>query len=432
MLYNIGNVSWKGFMDIKEIKSLRKKAKKIHNNIEKHEKYLKLLRYCKQNLDKLNPIIVDVETTGVKRNDEILQVSIINLNGDILFNRYIRPRNVEEWERAYNIHGIDKELVMNEKDISYYRRSIEKILKKHKLIIGYQVYSDVTFFERSKINCNNNVILDISYPFYQLFKNEKVLEDKPIPSLSDCASFFEYNFNAHDSLSDCQATLVCFNNLLKMEENRYSYRYDEDILKYYEDPKKERIRKTKLERLAEDFVEIYQSLSNKIVLDIEATGIREDDEIMQLSIMSIDGEEIFNEYFKPKKEEWEAAMKIHGITPEFVKDKKSIEEYRKEIQSILDKTEYVIGYGIDFDYNLLKRQGFKVDHIIKLDISEYFKYLYRKLLNDVNAKRPKLIECASFYGFKEEKFHDSLVDCLATLYCYNNMYKDLLKVVENK
>ena len=33
MLYNIGNVSWKGFMDIKEIKSLRKKAKKIHNNI---------------------------------------------------------------------------------------------------------------------------------------------------------------------------------------------------------------------------------------------------------------------------------------------------------------------------------------------------------------------------------------------------------------
>ena len=95
MLYNIGNVSWKGFMDIKEIKSLRKKAKKIHNNIEKHEKYLKLLRYCKQNLDKLNPIIVDVETTGVKRNDEILQVSIINLNGDILFNRYIRPRHVE-------------------------------------------------------------------------------------------------------------------------------------------------------------------------------------------------------------------------------------------------------------------------------------------------------------------------------------------------
>ena len=81
-------------MDIKEIKSLRKKAKKIYNNIEKHEKYLKLLKYCKQNLEKLNPIIVDVETTGVKRNDEILQVSIINLNGDILFNRYIRPRHV--------------------------------------------------------------------------------------------------------------------------------------------------------------------------------------------------------------------------------------------------------------------------------------------------------------------------------------------------
>ena len=217
-----------------------------------------------------------------------------------------------------------------------------------------------------------------------------------------------------------------------MDENRYSYKYDVDILEYYEDPKKERVRKTKLERLAEDFIEIYESLSNKIVLDLEATGIRDDDEIMQLSIMNIDGEIIFNEYFKPQKTEWDEAMKIHGITPEFVKDKKSIEDYRETIQLILDKTEYIVGYGIDFDYTLLKRQGFKVNHIIKVDISEYFKYLYRKLLDDVNAKRPKLIECASFYGFKEEKFHDSLVDCVATLYCYNNMYKDLLKVVENK
>ena len=132
-------------MEIKEIKNLRKKAKKVHNNIEKHEKYIKLLKYCKQNLEKLNPIIIDVETTGVKRNDEILQVSIIDLDGNILFNRYIKPRHVDEWERAYNIHGIDKNLVMNEKDIAYYRRSIEKILKKHKLIIGYQVYSDITF-----------------------------------------------------------------------------------------------------------------------------------------------------------------------------------------------------------------------------------------------------------------------------------------------
>ena len=92
-------------MEIKEIKNLRKKAKKVHNNIEKHEKYIKLLKYCKQNLEKLNPIIIDVETTGVKRNDEILQVSIIDLDDNILFNRYIKPRHVDEWERAYNIHG---------------------------------------------------------------------------------------------------------------------------------------------------------------------------------------------------------------------------------------------------------------------------------------------------------------------------------------
>ena len=118
----------------KEDLILVKKAKKVKAQIDKNEKYLKLLEYCKKNLDILNPIILDVETTGVRRTDEIIQVSIIDLNGKVLFDRYIKPRHVEEWEKAYQIHGIDKEMLENKKNITHYRREIEKILKKHKRI----------------------------------------------------------------------------------------------------------------------------------------------------------------------------------------------------------------------------------------------------------------------------------------------------------
>lgn len=412
----------------KEDLILVKKAKKVKAQIDKNEKYLKLLEYCKKNLDILNPIILDVETTGVRRTDEIIQVSIIDLNGKVLFDRYIKPRHVEEWEKAYQIHGIDKKMLENKKNITHYRREIEKILKKHKLIIGYQVQTDMMFLERSQIETRYNVVLDIAYPFTQILLNDGVIENTQTPSLKNLSSMYGYEFDAHNSLEDCVATLHCFNKLLEIEDEKIKYRYDKDIIENISKKINENKKLDKLTKLSRKFVDIYEEYSNKIILDLETTGIREDDEIIQLSIIDLEGKTLFNEYIKPQiVEEWDDAYKIHKISKEMLEDKKNIEEYRQKIQKILNNTTYIIGYGIDFDYKLLKRQGFNVDHIKKVDISEYFKYLYRKILKDINAKRPKLIECASFYGFKGDNYHDSLTDCMATLYSYKAMYKDLLK-----
>lgn len=115
-----------------------------------------------------------------------------------------------------------------------------------------------------------------------------------------------------------------------------------------------------------------------------------------------------------------------------LEDKLNIEDYRKTIQNILDETEYMIGYGIDFDYKMLKRHNFNVSHIKRVDISEYFKYLYREILKDLKAKRPKLIECSNYYGFKSDDFHNSLTDCYATLFSYEGIYKDMLEMRREK
>lgn len=412
----------------KEELILFKKEKKIKAQIEKNDNFLKFLEYCKKNLEKLNPIVLDIETTGVRRTDEILQISIIDLNGNVLFNKYIKPRHVEDWEDAYKIHGIDKEKIENKKNIAYHRREIEKILKRHKLIIGYQVQTDILFLERSQIETRFNMALDIAYPFTQILLNRGIIENTQTPSLKNLSNMYGYDFLAHDSLEDCMATLHCFNELLKIDTEIIKYRYDEINLKNFDRKNIENKKIDKLTKLSRKFVDIYEDYSNKIILDLETTGIREDDEIIQLSIIDLEKEILFNEYIKPKViTEWEDAYKIHKISSEMLEDKNDIDHYREKIQKILDNTEYIIGYGIYFDYKLLKRQGFNVDHIKKVDISEYFKYLYRKKLKDFNIKRPKLIECASFYGFKANNYHDSLTDCYATLFSYKSMYKDLLK-----
>lgn len=56
--------------------------------------------YIKKNFNKLNPVILDVETTGIRRKDEILQITIIDVMGNKIFNKYIKPKNIKEWEEA--------------------------------------------------------------------------------------------------------------------------------------------------------------------------------------------------------------------------------------------------------------------------------------------------------------------------------------------
>ncbi|EKE4776781.1 hypothetical protein OU084_001826, partial [Campylobacter coli] len=47
---------------------------------------------------KLNVIIIDIETTGLSHLDEILQLSIINENGSVIFNKYFKPQDKTSWD----------------------------------------------------------------------------------------------------------------------------------------------------------------------------------------------------------------------------------------------------------------------------------------------------------------------------------------------
>ncbi|WP_067321981.1 exonuclease domain-containing protein [Streptobacillus felis] len=114
-------------MEEKELQSLRRKAKKLKQQLERYDAFMEIFEYVRKNIFILNPIILDVETTGIRREDEILQLSIIDLGSNIVFDKYTKPKKVNEWDEAFKIHNISKEMVENKKNISYYKRDIEKI-----------------------------------------------------------------------------------------------------------------------------------------------------------------------------------------------------------------------------------------------------------------------------------------------------------------
>jgi DNA polymerase-3 subunit epsilon len=60
----------------------------------------------------LNPIYLDTETTGLKSSDEIIEISIVNDAGEVIYESLIRPTQLISPE-AMAVHGISNQEVQN-------------------------------------------------------------------------------------------------------------------------------------------------------------------------------------------------------------------------------------------------------------------------------------------------------------------------------
>lgn len=57
-------------------------------------------------------LILDVETTEfTASSDEIVQLSMIDFEGNVLFDRYLKPTRHTHWPEAESIHGISPQMV---------------------------------------------------------------------------------------------------------------------------------------------------------------------------------------------------------------------------------------------------------------------------------------------------------------------------------
>lgn len=162
-------------------------------------------------LKKKTKIIFDTETTGLKDNDELLSLTIIDGNSNVLFNEMFKPEKRKSWSDAEKINGITPEMVKDKKLFKDYKVQIQTIFNTHELLIGYNIKFDISMLTRQGIVVDGKRTFDVMLEYSRLFGNAKWHK------LKHCAEYYKYDWtNAqHTSLGDTEATLFCFNEMCK-------------------------------------------------------------------------------------------------------------------------------------------------------------------------------------------------------------------------
>ncbi len=185
--------------------------------------------------DKKKIYFLDTETTGLQNDDEVLSLSIINFNNDVMFNNLIKPVHRLTWSRAQKLHGITPEDVANKQTLVEYEKELEPFFTKDNLIVGYNVLYDVRLLKQSgaSLHCDFFDVMEAFSAVYGELNRRKLTRRNC--KLSLCADHYKYERTKfHSSLEDAKVTLHCYKNLIK----------DEKVIEYW----KEEIKKTSKKR----------------------------------------------------------------------------------------------------------------------------------------------------------------------------------------
>lgn len=179
-------------------------------------------------------VIIDTETTGlVPGKDELLQVSIINKEGAVLFDEYIKPTVHSEWKAAEAVNHITPEMVSDCLRIEERINELQAIFDNVNTVIGYNTDFDIQFLKAAGIKIKSVRCIDVMREFAPIYGEwNEDRQDWKWQKLTTCAAYYGYDWNkasAHNSLGDCFATLHCYNEMQKKKANIESGRENKKL-----------------------------------------------------------------------------------------------------------------------------------------------------------------------------------------------------------
>ena len=167
-------------------------------------------------------ICFDTETTGIGPKAEILQLSVLDGTGAVLFDEFIRPRHTQIWPEAEKIHHISPQMVSNKETIDAHWDRIVAILEAAKVYVGYNVIFDIKMlkyagFSMDPFHRPDVQVIDVMKNFAPIYGDWNTKKGQyNWQKLVTCAAYYQYDWGsekAHGALADTIATLYCFKKM---------------------------------------------------------------------------------------------------------------------------------------------------------------------------------------------------------------------------
>ena len=202
---------------------LRERKREMLRQLEEEQRRIeeKQRRYC--DVMSLPPIphepieliVFDTETTGLSEGiNEIIQISIIDGNGNTLVNSLVKPYFEKEWPGAEAVNGISPDMV---KDAPYPHELIpmvKGIFAAAGTIVAYNNDFDLGFLRSWGICVDGKKQVDVMREFAAVYGEwNDYFDDYKWQKLTTAAHYYGYDFAAHDSLEDARATLFVYRNM---------------------------------------------------------------------------------------------------------------------------------------------------------------------------------------------------------------------------
>ena len=169
-------------------------------------------------------LIVDTETTGLGKTDEILQLSVIDGLGNVLWDRYYRPLNHTSWYYAQKVNHISPEFVADKPNIAEDSAEIISLFREYELVLGYNTKFDLRMLANNIQQFNElEINSEDVHNLYRKYETENLvphLEKHDLGSVSSFLGFVtEENESMHNSLTDVKATLFIYKKILQVLSN---------------------------------------------------------------------------------------------------------------------------------------------------------------------------------------------------------------------
>lgn len=161
-------------------------------------------------------VIFDTETTGTNaRYDDILQLSIIDEDGNTLFNDYFHPVHRQSWPDAQRVNHISPEMVADKPTFEERKAEIQKIFNQADELIAYNAQFDMGFLRAAGIRFRRDVpVSDPMLDFAEIYGDwNEYYGNYRWQRLTTAAAYYGYEYDAHDALEDVRATLFVYNKI---------------------------------------------------------------------------------------------------------------------------------------------------------------------------------------------------------------------------